>query len=349
MSLPTMPGVHYTLPGQTADGTQLHWGSVGPAANQNTAPEQKSGFSWGKLAVRLAVGVGVVMAGVAGFEYFTGVDDGLFSSLFAIGTSAIASVTELTDSLAGVVSHVTGIGADASETTVTALKEASGELVAKLAEGKEFIIPEEVMTTLASTGQDVAVKDLLTGISTDLQALTPGMDKEAVEALMEGLKAKAEGVSNILTGKSGGIPRIIFMMDGTIDHSAVPEMFNTTPFVEANNNFINTLKEGLDEIGAGPGLFANVDGTHVAAGLGGAGIALTANKMLSKTPATERMAPSSAPKFTQAPAAPHPDHIRPDHGAFTQKFYRQDMARHLAEQGIAVEGPLGQSQAARFV
>ena len=78
------------LPQATMNGQQLNWGQ---------APAQSNGKRWGRLAVKLAIGVGAVIAIGAGINWLApSIGETIFGTVATFGGSMLVSASGLTRS-----------------------------------------------------------------------------------------------------------------------------------------------------------------------------------------------------------------------------------------------------------
>lgn len=293
------------MPQATMNGQQINWGQ---------APAQSDGKRWGRLAIKLAIGVGVVFVAGWGLGYIPGMD-GIFTTAATLATSIAASTAGLTESLSQFVEHLTGLNADSSVSAIEHAKSGLTELAAELTPANDEFVLKDIWATLATPAQSnittelVTVSDTLTELSANVGAHTP----EALAAAKTSIE-----------GNFADIVEQIKTTSGLAEDAKI----------QAITELGSTMEAGFNDIGGGVGLL-DLKTEHYAMAAGGAGAGVIASKLLGGNNATQRLTPANQ---NRVPPAPHPSAVRANTGKFTQKYHNQDLANHLNANGFAVEG-----------
>lgn len=299
------------MPQATMNGQQLNWGQ---------APAQSNGKRWGRLAVKLAVGVGVVVA--AGWALSAlGVIGGA-ATLGSIGGSALLSEVGFTEGLSDMISHIVGLGEKTSESVISHTTEAINELAGSFTQGTDGFVFSETWKDISSLVQSSIAPQLETLNATLADAANQAgtLTAEAGEALKTTIEAQSVAILDSLQQAAN---------NGLITAEQANNLAGT---------FADSVQNSFDKITDGPGLL-DLDASHYAMAAGGAGAALLGSKLLGGNRNTLQAANQN-----RVPPAPHPSHIRPNTGKFTAKYHNQDIANHLQANGFAVEGAAQQPQ-----
>jgi hypothetical protein len=297
----------------TMNGQQLNWGQ---------APAQSNGKRWGKLAVKLAIGVGAVIAISAGINWaFPGIADTIFGTVGTLGGSILVSASGLTEAAAEMVTHLTGLGEENASSVIDHAKSTLTDLAGELAPSHENFVFAEVWDKLPAALQsntEAAMNNIQQAMET-LSANVGSLTEAQGKALEATIKENGEYIvsnMNAFAARAGDIAPSI---------------------AEANAGFVETLQDSFKDVVKGPGLL-DLDASHYAMAAGGAGAALLGSQLLGGNRHTSQAA------TPRVPPAPHPSHIRPNTGKFTAKYHNQDIANHLQANGFAVESAAQQPQ-----